>query len=336
LQLVLLLDTPEVKPTPEESLVWVVTRTESRWVRSELGKVSLKREVAALRCGLDYDDGWGARGSRCSELLKVTYSAADRQNDIPLPFDLGRAHALYTAFFGQVEDLIKDKQLLIVPSGALTQLPFQVLVTKEPDPALKGADAWRQASWLIRTHALTVVPSVSSLKALRVLAKASQASRPLIGFGNPLLDGASAEDRDWAKAARAKQSCSIPLEQQIASLAGERRGVLPLKLRGGLADVAQIRSLVPLPETADELCAVAHDLRGSAMTTFGSAPAPPRPRSNASARRETTHYRIVYFATHGTLAGHSAAPPSLDCCSPRPTKPRRPMMATYRRRRPRA
>ena len=53
----------------------------------------------------------------------------------PLPFDLARAHALYKALFGQVEDLIKGKHLLIAPSGPLTRLPFQVLVTGIPDIA---------------------------------------------------------------------------------------------------------------------------------------------------------------------------------------------------------
>ena len=148
-----------------------------------------------------------------------------------------------------------------------------------------------------------MLPSVSSLKALRVLAKASQASRPLIGFGNPLLDGAGAEDRDWAKAARAKQSCSKPLGQQIASLRGERRGVLPLKLRSGLADVAQIRSLVPLPETADELCAVAHDLRVGDDDIRLGARATETEVKRLSEAGDLAKYRMIYFATHGTLAG---------------------------------
>ena len=39
---------------------------------------------------------------------------------------------LYKGLFGEVEDFIKGKQLLIVPSGPLTQLPFQVLVTAPP------------------------------------------------------------------------------------------------------------------------------------------------------------------------------------------------------------
>ena len=37
----------------------------------------------------------------------------------PLPFDLAKAHELYKGLFGEVEDLIKDKHLLLVPSGAL-------------------------------------------------------------------------------------------------------------------------------------------------------------------------------------------------------------------------
>ena len=46
---------------------------------------------------------------------------------------LPRAHKLYSALFGEVQDLIKGKHLLIVPSGPLTQLPFQVLVTRAAD-----------------------------------------------------------------------------------------------------------------------------------------------------------------------------------------------------------
>jgi hypothetical protein len=85
----------------------------------------------------------------------------------PLPFDLG-IDELYRALFGEIEDLIKDKRLLIVPSGPLTSLPFQVLVTKKPQAARPTTfDGYRQVAWLGRSHALTVLPAVSSLKALR-------------------------------------------------------------------------------------------------------------------------------------------------------------------------
>ena len=179
--LVLFLDTPEWKPTPEETFIWVVTKTDMRWVRSDLGTEALAREVQALRCGLDAE-AWADRP--CAELTGQSYTDADRDAGKPLPFDHARAYRLYQALFGQAEDLIKGKQLLIVPSGALTQLPFQVLVTAPP-----ASGDQRSVAWLVRDHALTVLPAVSSLKALRRVARPSAASKPMIGFGNPLLDG---------------------------------------------------------------------------------------------------------------------------------------------------
>jgi hypothetical protein len=86
-----------------------------------------------------------------------------------------------------------------------------------------------------------VLPSVSSLKALRELAKKSHASRTLIGFGNPLLDGPNTGYAKWASAARTKQSCPTASELRLAALTSERRGLLPISVQGGLVDVAQIR-----------------------------------------------------------------------------------------------
>ena len=110
--LVLFLDTPDKKPTAEETFIWVATKTEARWVRSELGKAALAREVEALRCGLD-EAAWA--GPACAELTGETYTEADARAGKPLPFDPARAHKLYRALFGQAEDLIQGKQLLLVP-----------------------------------------------------------------------------------------------------------------------------------------------------------------------------------------------------------------------------
>ena len=51
--LVFFFDTQELKPAPEETFVWAITRKQARWVRAELGTAALAREVQALRCGLD-------------------------------------------------------------------------------------------------------------------------------------------------------------------------------------------------------------------------------------------------------------------------------------------
>jgi tetratricopeptide (TPR) repeat protein len=256
--LILFLDTEALKPVHEETFIWVVTKTEQRWVRSALGTKALLREVQALRCGLDAA-AW--TGPTCAEVA----SQNQRQpgpGARPIPFDLARAHDLYKTLLGPIEDLIKGKHLLIVPSGALTQLPFQVLVKT---PAANGD--YRSAAWLIRDHALTVLPAVSSLKALRAVAHPSTASKPMIGFGNPLLDGPQndlqfdAYYKRRALLARDNQHCrELPSQPGVASL-GLNRGVTPIETRDGLAQVSQIRLQVPLPETADELCAVARDLK---------------------------------------------------------------------------
>ena len=144
--LVLFLDTRARTPLGEETFIWVVTKNEVRWVRTPFGTEALKREVAALRCGLDATN-WAdaadwperdeidtkrktsqlARRNLCRELTGIEVSGENA-----LPFDPARAHALYKSLLGEASDLIRGKQLLIVPSGALTTLPFQVLVTEAP------------------------------------------------------------------------------------------------------------------------------------------------------------------------------------------------------------
>src|SRR6202000_2372348 len=65
-------------------------------------------------------------------------------------FDLARANGLYVALFGQVEALVKDKRsLLVAPSGALTALPFHLLVTETPAAAIPDkVEGYRDAARL--------------------------------------------------------------------------------------------------------------------------------------------------------------------------------------------
>ena len=77
--------------------------------------------------------------------------------------------------------------------------------------------------------------------------------------------------------------------------------------RGGLADVASVRSQVPLPETADELCAVARDLGVSNSDIWLGARATERDVKRLSESGELAAYRLVHFATHGALAGELKA-----------------------------
>lgn len=276
--LLLFLDTPDWASTPEETFIWVVTKTEMRWVRSDLGEEALTREVQALRCGLDEEE-WATPTNqrRCADLLGLT-EVPDASR--PLPFHLGKAHMLYQALFGQIEDLIAGKRLLIVPSGALTSLPFHVLVTKAPGIALPDKfDGYRNVAWLGRNNAITKLPAVSSLKALRQHASNRVAALDAYaGYGNPVLSGDGASCR----VAKSPDACpeidvAVPLDAPIAvQVTGSTQTAgATVRGRGGRrsgnattdsifdkgstpeALLTQVRGLCPLPETEYEIRCVA-------------------------------------------------------------------------------
>ena len=121
----------------------------------------------------------------------LTSSAARSRAASRCCSDLGLARELYAALLGPVEALIKDKRHLIVaPSGALTALPFHLLVTEKPTVAVPSIDAiaaYRDAPWLLKRHAISVLPSVASLRSLRVFARKDRGARPMVGFGDPVF-----------------------------------------------------------------------------------------------------------------------------------------------------
>ena len=179
--------------------------------------------MAALRCGLDqtlwYDE---KSAQKCKATLDASpqleiFKVGDKEVTAQvLPFDLARAHELYKALLGPVEDMIKGKHLIIVPSGPLTSLPFHVLVTEPPKSAIpaKLAD-YRGVAWLGARQAVSVLPSVASLKALRQFARTRQATKPYLGIGNPLLDGRQ-DDLRWG--AHYKQQAELARTRRCSQI----------------------------------------------------------------------------------------------------------------------
>ena len=71
---------------------------------------------------------------------------------------------------GPVEEQVKDaKRLIIVPSGVLTSLPFHLLVTEKASKKAIANDiaSYRKAAWLIKRQAVSIMPAVANLSALR-------------------------------------------------------------------------------------------------------------------------------------------------------------------------
>ena len=157
--------------TEKESFAFAITRESFDWKPLPLGSEALSQKIAAFRRGLDLADLAEASGK--SGL-----------------FDLALANELYTALLAPLEPLVKDKRsLLIAPSGALTALPFHLLVTENRRQAIpEKFEGYRDAAWLLKRQAVSVLPSVTSLKALRAFARRDPGAKPMTGFGDPLFD----------------------------------------------------------------------------------------------------------------------------------------------------
>jgi CHAT domain-containing protein len=127
----------------------------------------------------------------------------------------------------------------------------------------------------VRRFAITNLPSVSSLKALRGGTASFSAPNPLIGFADPVF---SIDD--------------------IASNAVVRS--LAKVYEQGRPDLTSLRRMLPqLPETAKELREVARMLKANDSDLFFGPAASVTSVRNA----KLDQYRIIYFATHALVAG---------------------------------
>jgi len=255
----------------KQSYVVAITRDGAEWKEIPLGADAMARKVAAFRKGLDVGKARDASGK--SGL-----------------FDLALANELYVALLGPVEALTKDKRnLLVVPSAALTALPFHLLVTEKPQAAIPDKiEGYRDAAWLLRRQAVSVLPSVISLKSLRAFARRDQGVKPMTGFGDPVFNPAT----------------EGPADRRVAGGKVAARSIATIAYtdfwRGAGVDRAQLAKALPqLPDTADELNAVARDV-GAADADIHLG----RDASETTLKRAAlAQYGIIYFATHGLVAG---------------------------------
>jgi CHAT domain-containing protein len=195
-----------------------------------------------------------------------------------------------------------------------------VLITDKTNPTAGANEKYREARWLIARQPITILPSVASLRSLRQSARTSQASRAYLGFGNPLLDGDGVTRTHIERASAARQTQCCPGSPRLTRITSplERLPVRPLA-RGGLANLTELKSQLPLPETTDEICAVAANFGASSDDVRLGARATEREIKELSANGQLTTYRILHFATHGAVSGgvEGNAEPGLILTPPR-------------------
>lgn len=297
---------------PDATHVFAVSAGGLKWHRVAITDRELASLVRAVRCGLDRAEWSGIGAQRCAKLLDLA-GEADPGADKPLPFDVDRARRLYEILLGPLRSLLAGKDLLVVPTGSLTALPFHVLVEDDRPPvaspatpssripAAKSHD-FARVGFLGRRHAITVLPSLSSLRSLRQLTHGSKAPKPYLGFGNPLLTGVDGTDRR----AFAVGPCVIQRSQQVTAAAPATWSKLFVRSAIVGAGVEALRRQPPLPETADELCRVAGFLGASGDDVTIGAKATESAVKAMSAAGRLAEARVLHFATHGLLADETA------------------------------
>lgn len=249
-------------------------------------RAELEAIARRLRCAAALTDpacaGAGAGGTRGAFSL----DAAEEEEEAG--FDPAPALAAWQALLAPVAGILEGKpQLIVVPDRALVALPFHLIA--------RGAGGG-EIDWLIRDHAITVMPNVAGLARLRDReARPVAARRPFLGIGDPLIGAARAGPLPYDCAA--PPDGPLPAALPAAALA---RGA------GGLADPARLADLPALPDTRCELERAAR-LYGTPDALLLHGQATEARLKALSAAGDLADYRVLSFATHGLIAGELGA-----------------------------
>lgn len=198
-------------------------------------------------------------------------------NRIPA-FDTLGARTLYDALLGPAQALLAGRaQLIVNASGPLAQIPFGVLVT--------GPDGPHGTSWLAREHSISHIASIGAFSALRQSSFHTAAARPFIGFGDPQFSRMPAKSPPLAMATR-----NLALPRSADTSDNERLA----------AALKQYDQIPPLPETREELLAIADALGADKNADVFLGRAASR---EAVLKANLADYQVLSFSTHGLMAG---------------------------------
>ncbi|RXH08319.1 CHAT domain-containing protein [Bradyrhizobium guangzhouense] len=262
----------------DASFVWAVPKSGPvAFASIEARPEEVKRKIKQLRKALDTD--------------------AALISDIP-PFDVNLGYQLYSLLLKPVENGWKrSRTLIVVTNGALGLLPLSLLPTAptqvDTDEDVLFA-SYRKVPWLARTHAVTMVPSLAALLTLRNLPPGKPDRSELIAFGDPYFS--TEQQEEGVKATKlADASSSAPVWLATRGLPLKRRNRPKLGV-----DSAELAMLPRLPDTAEELKAIALALRADPSKALNLG------KDANEGRVKTTDlsgFKVVVFATHGLVPG---------------------------------
>lgn len=258
-----------------DTFVWAISPNAADWHAANFDQGDLVAQISLLRRMLDV-----TTQNRSAAALEEDTSIGASEDG----FDRAVAYGLYQKLLAPLAAVIDGADhLIVVPDGALTALPFGLLVASAPVGDDTDPQALRDTDWLIGRAAMTVLPNVSSLRALRRSVDKTDLDktdpggprRPFVGFGDPVF---------------AYRDSDAPTGM-VTDGAYVSRGVFE--------QVSGVAGLAPLPGTARELRRLAQ-LTGAAATDLFLGRAATETAVRGADLRDVD---IVAFATHGLLAG---------------------------------
>jgi CHAT domain-containing protein len=205
------------------------------------------------------------RGAIAKLVDRLRQTTIAKPNGLPTP-DFAASYKLYSALFGPAEtELAGVDRVTIATAGDLLRYPLQALVT-QPGAHDDNGD-FRKVPFLVRRFAMTYVPSPRVFVNLRKAPTATPGLHPFIGFG------------DFQPGTTAQLAASFP----------------PARCQDDYQRLSQ--GLVRLPETRNQVTAIAHQLgAGPGDIVLGEAF-----NKQRLASPDLANYRIVLFATHAFL-----------------------------------
>ena len=273
--------------------VWAIPKHgEVAFAAVELGRKDLTETVARLRRALD--------------------SSPVTLGDIPA-FDVTTAYRLYKTLLLPVKaGWGAAKSLLVVGDGPLGYLPLSLLPTEEVALGAETAPLfsnYKAVPWLARSHAVTTLPSVVSLKTLRKLPPGDGTRTAFAGFGDPWFSEAQAAA---ARRSEVKQVAGLSSAGLQARGRRVRLRTAPDTTKLARAELAQ---LPRLPDTAEEVRGIARALNADPTTSLFLGK---RASEDRVKTMDLSGVRVLAFATHGLVPGdlNGLMQPALALSSP--------------------
>ncbi|MCP3875641.1 MAG: CHAT domain-containing protein [Desulfobacteraceae bacterium] len=265
------------------TFIWAISKTGPvRLGKIRVGKNEMTGIVNRLRKALDPGEAFG--------ILELS------------SFDLGLAYNLYEQILKPVELGWKQaKNLLVVTQGPMGQIPLSILPTTSDfqtvsAPGKPVFSNYREVKWLIKTHSVTVLPSVSALVNLRSIVPVETERVAYAGFGDPYFNQEQlAEAKNEAK----KVDARVAMRNAPILMRGIRvtqDGALDKKKIASI-DIAKLNRL---PDTREEVINIATTLKADTeKDVFIGKQASEQTIKSL----DLSNRRVVVFATHGLVPG---------------------------------